>query len=99
MIATNGMIPDMGKKQPSAERPGKGSKGKPKPKPKGGRTKTGFFVELPPELVAAFEAYLETLRPEVKKTALTQQIIEDFLASRGFWPWVPPGESEDELEG
>lgn len=84
MIAANGTISRIGKKQPSAKQ----SEGE--TKPKGGRTKVGFFVELPPALLEALEAYLATLRPKVLKTNLTQTLFEDFLTKQGFWPWPRP---------
>lgn len=61
---------------------------------KRGRPATGraptetVFARVKPELAAALNAYIKSLRPEPKITAVVVAALEDFLASKGFWP--PP---------
>ncbi len=51
-----------------------------------------LFTRLPPELGAAFKAYVESLRPKPTDTSVLQMFIEDGLKARGFWP---PKSSEE----
>ena len=50
------------------------------------------FARIPPELGAAFEAYINSLRPKPTTTSVIQTFIEDGLERVGFWP--PKGGAE-----
>jgi hypothetical protein len=49
------------------------------------RNGVALHVWLPPELQAALDAYLASLRPRPGKTAVAIAALEEFLASKGFW--------------
>lgn len=72
-------MPDMAKKKPSKQGDGKGRS-----------PAYVVFARVPPELGAAFEAYLESLRPKPSATAAIVLSLEEFLAQRGFWPPEQP---------
>jgi hypothetical protein len=60
-------------------------------RPATGRTPTEtIFARVPPELADALNRCLKSLRPKPNTTAVVIAALEDFLASRGFWP--PPTE-------
>jgi hypothetical protein len=50
------------------------------------------YARIDPELGAAFEAYVKSLRPQPSNTATIEVFFEECLQARGFWP--PPGKKE-----
>jgi hypothetical protein len=63
-----------------------------KKKPKRGRPNSknpkvdSVAIRLSADLMAAWNAYLESRTPKVTKTAALTTAIEEFLARNGFWP-------------
>jgi hypothetical protein len=47
-------------------------------------------IRIPPELGAAFEAFLAAQRPAVSKVSAVTTALQDFLTKRGHWPPPPP---------
>ena len=60
------------------------------PKPQGRRRSYTIFLRVRPELGAAFDEYLESLRPKPTSTAAFEVALEEFLQARGFWPKKKP---------
>ncbi len=48
------------------------------------------YARVPPDLGAAFEAYLNSLKPKPKATAAVILALEMLLTSEGFWPPAKP---------
>lgn len=44
------------------------------------------FARIPPELGAALDAFVNSLRPKPTATSVLQVCIEEFLKQKGFWP-------------
>ena len=45
-----------------------------------------LFTRIPPELGAALEAYVKSLKPRPSITAAVETFLEECLTARGFWP-------------
>jgi hypothetical protein len=59
-----------------------------KPEPeKRQRTGQSLSLWINDQLADAFKAYLDSTRPRVSKTSALEQALEDFLRSKGFWPF------------
>ncbi len=46
------------------------------------------YARIDPQLGAALEAYIKSLKPQPSLTATVETLIEECLQARGFWP--PP---------
>src|SRR5262249_25900156 len=91
MSSNGSTILDMPAKKSSSK---KGSRKSAAGRPATGRTPTTtLFARGPPELGEALDAYLDSLRPQPRPTAVVRVALEEYLRSKGFWPWPPPGPS------
>lgn len=53
---------------------------------KHGSDTTQFSVRLSAEMVAALEAFIESLDPPPSRTAVITSALRQYLEGKGFWP-------------
>lgn len=85
MVSATVTILDMGNKRQKRTKKGDGEKGR--------SPSYALFTRIPPELGAAFEAYVNSLRPRPTATSVVQTFIEDGLKAAGFWPPASEGDA------
>ena len=50
------------------------------------RTGVPLGVYIAPELMQAFDSYVEETKPRTSKTAIVEMLLEQFLTDKGRWP-------------